>query len=275
MKTKTRRSAGREPAAPATGSSGRPAAAAQTPAASNLATAMQGTPDPARTVSTVTAPRFRDRIRELRRVPASTLRENEMNWRRHPDEQRGAITSMLERIGIVGALVAREKDGTLELLDGHLRRDIAGNDDVPVLIVDLNDEEAALMLASFDPLGELAIMDADALRKLLEQAPEEVDDNAFFRALLADVDNEIGKGTARSKEVTEHVVEGMELSPHEHYDFLVVCAQTTHEWNVLIDKLGLTPVKRRAKMGIGRAIRATRLLEKLNAVPTPAPASSS
>lgn len=264
MNRRSTKAAGREPAAKSTGtaSTAAPGATAATSVQQSHATTT--TPAPQGTL----IPRFRDRIRELRRVPASSLTENAANWRRHPDEQRGHLTSMLERIGITGALIAREKNGTLELLDGHLRANIAGTETVPVLIVDLDDAEAALMLASYDPLGELAIMDAEALKKLLDTAPEEdVDDNAFFRALLADVDNEIGRGTARSKEVTEHVVEGMELSPHEHYDFLVVCAQTTHEWNVLCDKLGLTPVKRRAKMGIGRAIRATRLLEKLNATP--------
>src|SRR5690606_38406035 len=137
----------------------------------------------------------------------------------------------------------------LELLDGHLRKGIAGEEVVPVLVVDLTDEEAAVMLASYDPLGELAIMDGDALRKLLETAGDDLDENAFLRQLLADADDEIGRGTASRKEVTEHIVEGMELSPHEHYDYLVVCAQTTHEWNVLCDRLGLKPTKRRAKMG--------------------------
>jgi hypothetical protein len=211
-------------------------------------------------------------VKELRRVKASELLKNEKNWRQHPDEQRGALTSMMEKIGVVDAVAVRETPQGLVILDGHLRQDIAGDELIPCLVLDLNEQEADLMLASFDPLGELAIMDADALRSLLEHQDEEIDDNAFFRQLLAEVDNEISRGTARSKEVTEKVVEGMELAPHEHYDFIVVCAQTTHEWNVLIDKLGLTPVKRRAKMGIGRAIRATVLLAKLNAAAAAPPA---
>lgn len=213
----------------------------------------------------VTPARFRDRIVALRRIPASTLLDNPDNWRRHPDEQVAAMTSMLERIGITGALVAREKpDGTLLILDGHLRKGIVGDELVPVLITDLNDAEAALMLATFDPLSDLAMMDAEALKALLEQTGDADDEDAFLRKLFAQVNNEL----ATEIETTggkQKVVEGMALEPHEHYDYLVVMAQTSHEWNVLCDRLGLKPEKRRARMGTCRAIRATRLLERINA----------
>lgn len=210
--------------------------------------------------------RFRDRIVELRRVPASQLVDNAKNWRRHPDEQVSAMTSMLERIGFTGAIVAREREGKLEILDGHLRKGIAGGESVPVLIVDLTDQEASLMLATFDPLSDLALMDAKALRDLLLESEVE-DEDAFLRKLLADVSEDLAaemqSQTPKAKEV-----EGMALEPHEHYDYLVVLARTSHEWNVLCDRLGLKPedgLGRRAKMGTARAIRATRLLEKLNA----------
>lgn len=210
-------------------------------------------------------PRFRDRIKELRRVRASELRDNPKNWRKHPEEQQAAMTSMLEQLGIVGAVIARElPDGSLEILDGHLRKGVAGDELVPVLVTDLDDQEAALMLATFDPLSDLAIMDAEALRQLLEQT-EVLDDDAFLRKMYADAMRELqveveAAGTKKQKEV-----EGMALEPHEHYDYLVVLCQTSQEWNVLCDRLGLKPEKRRARIGTCRAIRATRLLEKLQA----------
>ena len=36
----------------------------------------------------MTTPRFQDRIKELRRVPASQLRANPSNWRKHPPSQQ-------------------------------------------------------------------------------------------------------------------------------------------------------------------------------------------
>lgn len=208
-------------------------------------------------------PRFRDRIVELRRVKASSLLDNAKNWRRHPDEQVGAMTSMLERIGITGALVARDTPQGLELIDGHLRKGIAGEELVPVLVVDLTAQEADVMLATFDPLSDLALMDAEALKRLLESAAgDDEDDDAFMRKLLQDVEREVAVEVQASGS-DKREIEGMALEPHEHYDYLVVMCQTTQEWNVLCDRLALKPEQRRAKMGTSRAIRATRLLEKL------------
>ncbi len=66
--------------------------------------------------------RIRDRIRELRRVRASELRPNPRNWRTHPQTQRDALCGVLAEIGYADALLARElTDGSLELIDGHLR----------------------------------------------------------------------------------------------------------------------------------------------------------
>ncbi len=65
---------------------------------------------------------IRDRIKELRRVKAESLRPNPRNWRTHPPEQQDALRGVLAEIGYANALLARElADGTLMLIDGHLR----------------------------------------------------------------------------------------------------------------------------------------------------------
>lgn len=84
---------------------------------------------------------FRDRIRQFRRVPASALRPHPHNWRKHPPRQKSALRQVLAQVGYIDALVARElADGTLELIDGHLRAQTSADELVPVLVVDLNDE---------------------------------------------------------------------------------------------------------------------------------------
>lgn len=66
---------------------------------------------------------IRDRVKELRRVPASQLKANAKNWRKHPQEQRDALRAVLNQIGFAGACLARElPDKSLELIDGHLRK---------------------------------------------------------------------------------------------------------------------------------------------------------
>jgi hypothetical protein len=109
----------------------------------------------------------RDRIVELRRVPAGELRSNPKNWRRHPEAQARALRSILERVGYADALLARETPDGLELVDGHLRAETTPDETVPVLVLDLNDEEAALLLATLDPLAEMAEIDPTALDRLL------------------------------------------------------------------------------------------------------------
>lgn len=203
---------------------------------------------------------FKDRIIELRRVKASDLRNNPKNWRLHPEGQRSALATMLEDVGYVGAAVAREKDGVLELLDGHMRKDLSADGDIPVLVVDLTDEEADKVLATYDPLAGLALVDGIKLDGLLSGIT--LDENADIRRMLTDLQTKLEKEEEDDPEEDREVV-GMELQPHEHYDFLVVLASTVQEWNVLCDKLGLKPEKRRGRMGTSRAMRANKLIAKL------------
>ena len=49
---------------------------------------------------------IRDRVRELRRVPACELRSHPLNFRRHPVAQRAALCGVLDEIGFAGALLS-------------------------------------------------------------------------------------------------------------------------------------------------------------------------
>jgi hypothetical protein len=111
---------------------------------------------------------IRDRIKELRRVKASQLRPHPKNWRVHPQAQQDALRGLLAEIGYADALLARQlPDGSLELIDGHLRAETTPDMEVPVLIVDLDDQEAAKLLALHDPLTGLATTDHQILADLL------------------------------------------------------------------------------------------------------------
>ena len=110
----------------------------------------------------------RDRIKDFRRVRASQLRPNPKNWRTHPDEQKDAMRGVLAEIGYADALLARElPDGQLELIDGHLRAETTPDALVPVLVLDVTEQEADKILATLDPLAALAGRDESALASLL------------------------------------------------------------------------------------------------------------
>lgn len=113
---------------------------------------------------------IRDRVIELRKIPASELIENPKNWRKHPPSQRSAMAGALNEIGVADAVIARETPDGLQLIDGHLRQEVMGNTPVPVLVVDLTEEEADKLLLTLDPLTAMATTDTDALLGLLEEA---------------------------------------------------------------------------------------------------------
>ena len=125
---------------------------------------------------------IRDRIKELRRVKAERLRPHPNNWRVHPKSQQDALRGMLAEVGYADALLARElPDGTLQLIDGHLRAETTPEAEVPVLILDLDDAEAAKLLALHDPLAAAAQADNDVLAELLDSVETE---NEAIRSLL-------------------------------------------------------------------------------------------
>jgi ParB-like chromosome segregation protein Spo0J len=114
--------------------------------------------------------KVRDRIKGLRRVRASELKPNARNWRTHPPEQRDALMGVLAEIGMADALIARElPDKSLELIDGHLRADTLPDQKVPVLVVDLTEEEAAKLLLTLDPMASLATRDDELLADLIDE----------------------------------------------------------------------------------------------------------
>ena len=111
---------------------------------------------------------IRNRVKSLRMVPASDLKPNPKNWRTHPKAQQDALRGVLAEVGLADACLARElPDGSLMLIDGHLRAETLGDGEVPVLILDVNEAEGDKILATLDPLAAMADSDAAKLDELL------------------------------------------------------------------------------------------------------------
>jgi hypothetical protein len=133
---------------------------------------------------------IRDRVKELRRVPASQLKPSPKNWRVHPQEQANALRGLLAEVGFAGAALVRElEDGSLVLIDGHLRAESTGDMPIPVLILDVTAEEADKLLATFDPIGAMATADAEKLEALLNEVSSS---NDAVNALLESVARDAG-----------------------------------------------------------------------------------
>lgn len=167
--------------------------------------------------------KIRDRIKDFRRVRASQLRPHPKNWRIHPSAQQDALRGVLAEIGYAGALLARElPDGTLELIDGHLRAETTPEAEVPVLVLDLDESEAAKLLALHDPLTGMAEANEEALAELLGQVETESD---AVQALL--------DGMLAEPESTEDEPEaGENLAIPEAFQVVVECRDEAEQQTV-------------------------------------------
>lgn len=165
---------------------------------------------------------IRDRIRELRRVKASDLRPHPRNWRTHPVVQRDALRGVLAEVGYADALLVRElDDGSLELIDGHLRAETTPEALVPVLVLDVTAEEATKILLTHDPLAALAGTDAARLAELAESARF---DSELLERLVADLQGAADEALAGLDAADRPAVE-----IPESYQVVVECADEAQQ----------------------------------------------
>ena len=108
----------------------------------------------AKTPPTRPADAWRNRIVGSGEEAPDQLLANPANWRVHPKAQQEALAGVLDQVGWVQQVLVNRRTG--HVVDGHLRVALAlssGAPTVPVLYVDLEPEEEALVLATLDPLG--------------------------------------------------------------------------------------------------------------------------
>jgi hypothetical protein len=120
------------------------------------------------------------------------LLANPRNWRVHPKAQEAALAAVLDEVGWVQNVIVNQRTGNV--VDGHLRVSLAisrGEATVPVVYVDLDENEEGLVLATIDPLSAMAGTDKDLLAQLLGDAEAE---NADLIALLEQLGAGVGLG---------------------------------------------------------------------------------
>ena len=86
------------------------------------------------------------------------------------------LRGLLTEVGYADALLVRElSDGRLMIIDGHLRAETTPDAMVPVLVLDVTDEEADKILLTLDPLAAMAESDAERIKALLRMVGTESD----------------------------------------------------------------------------------------------------
>ena len=111
--------------------------------------------------------KVKDRIKEFKRIKPSSLYPHPKNWRTHDDQQKDAIRGVFAEVGIAGVLVVREFEDGYQLIDGHLRAETLPDQDVPCVVLDVSEEEADILLATYDPISAMAKTDNEQLAGLI------------------------------------------------------------------------------------------------------------
>ena len=161
---------------------------------------------------------WRNRIVGHGEVDPRTLKANPLNWRRHPEEQKSALTAVLGEIGWVGGVLVNKTTGLV--VDGHARLDAAlkkKERSVPVDYVELTPQEERTILAVLDPIGEMAESDDERMEKLRREIEGDGGDLDSILGSLGE--NEEGKSSGVREVETSEVRDEFWISingPLEH-----------------------------------------------------------
>lgn len=168
---------------------------------------------------------IKDRIKEFKRIPVNKLVDNPKNWRLHSDAQKSALQSMMEEVGNVGAVIVRPiKGGKYMLVDGHLRKDLADSEGmIAAIVTDLKEDEADKVLATYDPIGDLATADQEKLGELLRSI--DADSDGMSELLESIADDNLSPEEDDEKELDE-----IDVKPS--YSVVVTCSDEEEQQKV-------------------------------------------
>lgn len=138
---------------------------------------------------------WRQRVTHSELVDPEQLLANPYNFRIHSMQQQRAMEGVLGKLGWLGrgCLV---NSVTGRVIDGHMRVSLAmsNRQPVPVDYVELTEDEERLAIATYDPIGGMAVIDSDA-----------------YVSLAGEIDfDEIGKEIARVIQATAAPLHGEE-----------------------------------------------------------------
>ena len=112
---------------------------------------------------------WRNRIIGEDDIAPDQLLANPLNWRIHPKFQQDTLRGVLNDVGWVQRVIVNKTTGNI--VDGHLRVSLAlrhGAETVPVVFVELTEEEENEILATIDPISAMAGTDKQKLGELMQ-----------------------------------------------------------------------------------------------------------
>lgn len=206
---------------------------------------------------------MRNSMRFEWRDPRS-LQPNDLNPKDHPSIQRIAMSDLFDDVGWAGAFLYNERTG--RLLDGHMRQADAlerNEDEVPVLIINVDELKERRILAFLDKVGQLFADRKDTTAKLLEgQTVADSLLNLLKVDSAADLLLGSGDGDAPPKPFPEG---GLDLVLGESYDYVVLLFKSPLDWLAAQDHFGLKRVRCAfsTSVGQGRVVDGSKYLASI------------
>jgi hypothetical protein len=133
---------------------------------------------------------WQSRIVGLTYEPPESLLAHPKNTKIHPEVQQTTMRAALGTLGWLTGIIQNDETGFI--IDGHSRIENAistGQATIPVLHVRLSPEKEDLALATFDPIGALAVTDHEKMDELLAdiQGADDVELVQFLASLASGV----------------------------------------------------------------------------------------
>lgn len=216
---------------------------------------------------------FRDNAMRFEWRDPRMLRPHNRNPKQHSTVQRRAFEDFASEIGWAGALLYNERTNTL--LDGHLRLQSALESNaeiVPVLIVDLPEEEEAKVLALLDPIGQLFRINKAAFAELAEAIKTNSETlAALLNGTVADEEEEEAGDDDESDDlldIPDLPAGGVSLTLGEQFDYITLVFTTNFNWIAALDIFEISKqrcVFHPSQVGIGRVVHGDTFLNNLQA----------
>jgi hypothetical protein len=150
---------------------------------------------------------WENRITEYGEESPEQLLANPLNWRVHPKAQQISITGVLDDIGFIAPIIVNKTTG--HMIDGHMRVSLALRNNVskvPVVYVELTEQEEREALLTLDPITNMAVADMQNLEALIS----DLDDvNDAVKLLIGDIFD------ASSKKAVKQELDATDSSENE------------------------------------------------------------
>jgi len=156
---------------------------------------------------------FKNRIIGSGVEKAGQLLVNSYNFRIHGELQQKGVKGSLDEIGWIQQVIVNKQTG--RIIDGHLLVKLALREgeetEVPVVYVDLSENEEKLALSLIDPLAEMAVMDKEIYKELLDELNTT---SADLQATLDEIakQNKIDFGLGETQDAEPQIDQAEELN---------------------------------------------------------------